>query len=135
MEVSEFMEIYEFSFADRKLQSGPIAGQINILHNLIPTLEPKETIDLVFSQINGKNSVCRSVSRAACATPEHPQVPTSCSPPRSFDTLIVWIYDPMPGPYFSVLSHIKKLRVSTSNYAYHPEVTFLDESSGSSIPP
>lgn len=53
MEVSEFMEIHEFSFADRKLQSGPIARQINIQHNLIPTQEPKETIDLVCTEING----------------------------------------------------------------------------------
>lgn len=54
MEVSEFMEIHEFSFADRKLQSGPIASQINIQHNLIPAREPKETVDLVSTKINGK---------------------------------------------------------------------------------
>lgn len=53
MEVSEFMEIHEFSFADRKLQSGPIASQINIPHNLIPTQEPKDTIDLAPTKING----------------------------------------------------------------------------------
>lgn len=65
MEVSEFMEIHEFSFADRKLQSGPFASQINIQHNLIPTQEPKETIDLVSTKINGKNSPSRSFKREA----------------------------------------------------------------------
>lgn len=65
MEVSEFMEIHEFSFTDRKLQSGPFASQINIQHNLIPTQEPKETIDLVSTKINGKNSPSRSFKREA----------------------------------------------------------------------
>lgn len=54
MEVSEFMEIYEFFFADRKLQSGPITGQINIQHNLIPTVETEKAIDLISTAINGQ---------------------------------------------------------------------------------
>lgn len=65
MEVSEFMEIHEFSFADRKLQSGPIANKINIQHTLIPTQDLKETINLVSTKINGKNSPSRSFNNGA----------------------------------------------------------------------
>lgn len=65
MEGSEFMEIHEFFFADRKLQSGPIASQINIQHNLVPTQEPRETIDLLSTKINGKNSPSRSFKSGA----------------------------------------------------------------------
>lgn len=86
MEVSEFMEIHEFSFADRKLQSGPITRQINIQHNLIPTQEPKETIDLVCTEINGKTPRAGLPRRGrGSRTPEllHTQ---PCQHPKGFGT-------------------------------------------------
>lgn len=86
MEVSEFMEIHEFSFADRKLQSGPITRQINIQHNLIPTQEPKETIDLVCTEINGKTPGAGIPRRGrGSRTPEllHTQ---PCHHPKGFGT-------------------------------------------------
>lgn len=117
MEVSEFMEIHEFSFADRKLQSGPIARQINIQHNLVPTQEPKETIDLVCTEINGKTPGAGLPRRSrGSGTPEllltHPS-------PAS-QTLRAGMGLMIPRQVCSALSHSHR----AAGMMCSPEVTF-----------
>lgn len=126
MEVSEFMEIHEFSFADRKLQSGPIARQINIQHNLIPTQEPKETIDLVCTEINGKTPRVGLPRRSrGSRTPELLHIHPSPASQKLWN-LSGWagIDDPTPGLVCSAPSHSHKALWGQQELCAHPQVTF-----------
>lgn len=140
MEVSEFMEIHEFSFADRKLQSGPISKQINIQHNLIPTQEPKETIDLVCTEINGKTPQVGFPRRSkGSGTPEllhihPPQHPKSSG--TSWAGLELMI--PRQGWFVLLQVTLTKLCGSSRNFVLSPqsplELCFPCPSQGRSFP-